>query len=153
MLGLGIGTTVTLFSIVQGVLLDPLPFERGEELVSLRRRAPGMTPVPVGLSQPTYFTYVESNRSFRQLGLWRPGQAVVSGRDRPEQVNTLEVTRSLLELLQVHPAPGRIFSAEEDRPGADGLGADGRRPHGVRRVLLPARRASWRSPVEALRGE
>ena len=117
-LALGIAATVTTFSVVQAVLLEPLPFEDAEQLVSLRHRAPGITQGPAGLSQPMYFTYVDNNRSFEEVGLYRARQAVVTGLDRPEQVPALELSQSLLSVLQLEPVAGRLFTPDEDRPGA-----------------------------------
>ncbi len=117
-LGLGIGAMVATFSVVHAVLLEPLPFEDADELVSLRHRAPGITPGLVVLSQPMYFTYLESNRSFSEMGVFSPAQAVITGVGEPEEVAALAVTESLLSMLRIRPVVGRLFSPEDDRPGA-----------------------------------
>jgi predicted permease len=115
-LGLGIGATTALFSVVHGVLLKPLPFQDPERLVSLQQAAPH----GVGTNQgrTTYVNYRQHHQAFEGIGAWDPTEVSITGRDAPERVQGLRVTASTLPLLRVQPVLGRTFGAEDDRPGA-----------------------------------
>lgn len=117
-LALGIGATTVIFSVVNGVLLKPLPFEDPDELVGV-----GMTPFPSlrgisSLSTAQYFTYRDENRVFEDIGFWDDRQVSVTGVAEPEQLSAMLVTAGLLPLLRVQPVIGRRFTEEDDSPGA-----------------------------------
>jgi predicted permease len=118
-LGLGIGATTAIFSVVYGVLLKPLPYPDADELASIRHTAPG-SPVPEqGFSESQYVTYREANRAFEALGLWSDTGRTLTGLGDPEQVRVLTVTHGTLQALGVQPALGRWFVDAEHSPGAD----------------------------------
>ena len=117
-LALGIGAAVTIFSVVQGVLLEPLPFEDPDRLVSLQHVAPAITPGPVTLAEAIVVTYFEESRELEAVGAWRPRQAVVTGLDSPERVRALEVNHQLLTMLGGRADVGRLFQALDDQPGS-----------------------------------
>jgi predicted permease len=117
-LALGIGATAAVFGVVHGVLLKPLPFAEPERLVSLTHRAPGLGVPQMNQGPATYFTYLDRQRAFDAIGAWDARQVSVTGRGAPQRVEALVVTASTLPLLRVRPALGRLFTAEEDRPGA-----------------------------------
>jgi predicted permease len=114
-LAIGIGANAAVFSVVNGVLLKPLPYPRSEELVDIMTGAPGApTPGGQGLgindlpeSASMYFTYAEQNRTFAKLGLWMPTTSAVTGIGEPEQVPSVVLTPDALEALAVQPALGR----------------------------------------------
>jgi putative ABC transport system permease protein len=110
-LALGIGATTAIFSIVNGVLLKPLPFAEPELLVSLRHQGYSQGP-------GTFFTYREQNRAFADLGAWEPAEVSVTGRGDPERLAALRVTDRTLPLLRVRPALGRLFTAQDDAVGS-----------------------------------
>ncbi len=118
-LALGIGATTAVFSVVNGVLLRPLPFEEPEQLVGVWHSAPGW-----GVSRwmpqspATYFTYREESRVFEDIGIWNNFQVTVTGLDQPERVTALLVTDGTLPILRVTPILGRTFTAEDDLPDA-----------------------------------
>ncbi|UCC82161.1 MAG: ABC transporter permease [Gemmatimonadota bacterium] len=118
-LALGIGATTAVFSVVNGVLLRPLPFEEPEQLVGVWHSAPGW-----GVSRwmpqspATYFTYREESRVFEDIGVWKIFQVTVTGLDQPERVTALLVTDGTLPILRVTPILGRTFTAEDDLPDA-----------------------------------
>ena len=117
-LALGIGANAAIFSVVYGVLLKPLPFNGPERLVGVYHAAPSIN-VPVMNHGPaTYFTYVDNARVFEGLGAWESGEVSVTGQGDPERVEALSVTHSLLPVLRVQPALGRLFAAEDDTPGS-----------------------------------
>lgn len=116
-LGLGIGANVGIFTVVNGVLLKPLPYEEPDELIAVFHDVPGFN-VERSRSAPfLYFTYREQGRAFAQIGIWRNDAVSVTGQDEPEQVPALQVTLDVLPALRVAPVVGRGFSEEEDSPG------------------------------------
>ena len=117
-LALGIGATTALFSVVNGVLLKPLPFQEPERLVALWHAMPGIGLDRMGLATGTYFTFRDENRVFEELGLWSTPLMTVTGVAEPEWVAALQVTDATLRLLGVRPALGRLFTAEDVDPSS-----------------------------------
>lgn len=116
-LGLGLGATVAVFSVVHGVLLKPLAFDEPERLVGVWHEAPGMGWDRVNQSPALHFTYREHNETFTEVGMWDNSLETVSGTGEPEEVPAMLVTDGTLPLLGVEPFLGRLFSAEDDSPG------------------------------------
>lgn len=117
-LALGIGATSAVFSVVNGVLIRPLPFQDSEGLVAVRQSAPGIGIDQMGLSPGQYFAYRGENHVFEDLGLVSRTYVNVTGLARPERVRALRVTDGTLPLLGVQPVLGRLFTAGDDTPGA-----------------------------------
>ena len=117
-LGLGIGATTAIFSVVYGVLLKPLPFEEPERLVGLYHRGPGVNLSVMNQGPATYFTYLDNQQTFEGIGVWDGGSESVTGRGEPERIQVLNVTAATLPLLRVQPLHGRLFTDEDDRPGS-----------------------------------
>jgi putative ABC transport system permease protein len=117
-LALGIGATVASFSIVNGVLIKPLPYPNPGGLVAVLQTAPGIGIEEMGMCSGQYFTYRAENRTFEDLGLTFRAWVTVTGQAEPEQVLTLGVSEATLPLLGVQPALGRLFTAEDDSPVA-----------------------------------
>jgi putative ABC transport system permease protein len=115
-LGLGIGATTAIFSVIDGVLLKPLPFYEPERLVSLQQIAPHGAGVNHGPG--TYLTYRENQQVFEGIGAWDPTEVSITGAGDPEWLQGLLVSASILPLLRVQPVLGRAFDAEDDTPGA-----------------------------------
>ncbi|MDX1382918.1 MAG: ABC transporter permease [Thermoanaerobaculia bacterium] len=115
-LALGIAANVAIFGVVNGVLLEPLPYPEPERLVSVWQTAPGIGFPRVDQSAATYFTYRDDAASFTDIGLWRPDSASVTGLAEPEEVPVLQVTDGTLPLLGARPFLGRIFVAADDLP-------------------------------------
>jgi predicted permease len=118
-LGLGIGATAAVFSVVNAVLIRPLPYPEPDRLIGIWHSAQfqAVTSRNVRLSSTMYLSYREHNRTFAEFGLWRPGAATVTGVGDPEQVRTIVVTHETLRALGVRPAFGRWFSAADDTYG------------------------------------
>jgi putative ABC transport system permease protein len=118
-LAIGIGANTAVFSVVNGVLIKPLPYPDSDRLVSLWHSAPGagFKDGTLNMAPAMYFTYREKGRTFEELGLWSSGGATVTGVSEPEQVRTLWVTYGTLQTLRVPPALGRWFTREDDTPG------------------------------------
>lgn len=117
-LGLGIGATSAIFTVVDAVLIEPLPFPEPATLVGVWHTAPGLDFEEVNQSPATYLVYRAEARGFEDIGLWDNRQASVTGLDAPEQVTSVVVTDGLLPLLRVKPALGRLFTREDDSADA-----------------------------------
>jgi putative ABC transport system permease protein len=116
-LAIGIGANTAIFSVVEGVLLKPLPYPRSNELVTLDHAAPGVNLASAGAAPFQYFTYREDGRAFQDVGLWTTGTVSVTGLAEPEEVRTLFVTDGILPMLGVQPMFGRLFTKADDSPG------------------------------------
>src|SRR5262249_11417222 len=106
-----------IFSVIEGVLLKPLPYPRSDELVVVDHAAPGFNMVSAGAAPFLYFTYREDARAFQDIGVWQTTTASVTGLTEPEEVPTLEVTDGVLPILGVQPLAGRLFTRSDDEPG------------------------------------
>lgn len=120
-LAIGIGANTAVFSVVNSVLLRPLPYPDAGRLISIRQLAPGAAGLAsfadgLLLSPSMYFTYAEHNRTFRSMGIWTTGTANVTGIAEPEQVRVAAVSDGVLEALEVSPALGRWLSAADQAP-------------------------------------
>lgn len=117
-LAIGIGGTAAIFSVVNGVLLKPLPFTEPARLVALRHRIPGMyDDFDLPASVPLYFTYREHSRTFESVALYTYNAASVTGSGTPQEVRRLLVTHEFLGTLGVGPLLGRGFTAADDEAG------------------------------------
>jgi predicted permease len=119
-LALGIGANSAIFSVIEGILLKPLPYPHSEQLVGLWHTAPGVHIAELNMAPSLYFTYREQNHSFRDVGLWDTGSDSVTGHGEPEQTPSLDVTDGTLPLLGVRPALGRLFSLKDCQSGSPG---------------------------------
>jgi predicted permease len=119
-LALGIGATAAIFSVVYSVLIKPLPYPNADELVRLRHDAPGLSGRNLGFDETLYLTYRNENRTFAAIGLWQNGSATLTDRGDPARVRILRVTDGTLQALGVQPLRGRLFTAAEHGPAAEG---------------------------------
>jgi predicted permease len=117
-LALGIGATTAIFSVVDGVLLKPLPYPHPDELIFASHTAPGIGIKDLSSSPSTNFIYREQNRTLQDIGIYDIDSASVTGLAEPEQVRILKVTDAILPILDVQPMLGRFFSRADDSPGA-----------------------------------
>jgi predicted permease len=115
-LALGIGANTAIFSVINGVLLKPLPYPRSEQLIALWHSAPGINLKDVNMAPSLYFTYSEENRVFQDVAMWTQNTSSVTGLAEPEEVPVLAVTNRFFPMLQLQPAVGREFSAADDDP-------------------------------------
>ena len=113
-LAIGIGANTAMFSVVEGILLKPLPYSHPDELIALDHEAPGVNVPRAGMAEFLYYTYREDARTVREIGLWRAGTISVTGLTAPEEVPNLRVTQGVLPMLGVQPLLGRIFSPQDD---------------------------------------
>jgi predicted permease len=122
-LTLGLAATTTVFAVIDGVLLAPLPYPDSDRVVAVWNAAPGAPGLAdvsgdLRLSDSMYFTYAEQNRVFDAFGVWGNETATVTGRGEPEEVGVSDVSDGVLQALDVAPAAGRLLSAADQQPGA-----------------------------------
>jgi len=115
-LALGIGVNTAVFSIVNGVLLNPLPYPDPDQLVALySRTADGVRSFS---SYPNFLDWVRDNRSFSDLAAFRPDNFNLIGLGQPERVPVEMISASFFPLLGVQPILGRAFLPTDDQLGA-----------------------------------
>jgi predicted permease len=122
-LAIGIGANTAVFSVVNSVLLKPLPYPKSEELVGVWQSAPGAAGLAnfsngLRLSPSMCFTYAEQNRTFQAFGVWIPTTVSITGLAEPEQVRALLVSDGVLQTLSVQPALGRWLNQADQAPGS-----------------------------------
>ena len=117
-LAVGIGANTAIFSVVQGVLLKPLPYPNSEQIVTIDHAAPGINLPSAGAAPFLYFTYREQGRTFQDVGLWNAGTVSVTGLAEPEEVPTLFVTDAVLPILGTQPQLGRLFTRTDASAGS-----------------------------------
>jgi putative ABC transport system permease protein len=115
-LAVGIGANTAIFSVVNGVLLKPLPYRNPEALVAVWQTAPRIGIKNLTTSAALYFVYREETHVFEDIGLWSQRSVSITGISEPEQVDAIGVTDGTLPLLGVTPFRGRWFSRRDDEP-------------------------------------
>jgi predicted permease len=116
-LAFGIGATTAIFSIVEGVLVRPLPFPHQERLVTLGDIVEGTGADNggiAGVTAPEIRSYMENTRGFASLGAYQQNSYELSGVGDPAQVNASRLTPSIFTVLNVSPLLGRTFTQRED---------------------------------------
>jgi putative ABC transport system permease protein len=117
-LALGIGANTALFSVISGVLLKPLPFRQGNELVLIRQAA-SASGAAAGVSIPELFDYRARLSSIKDLVEYHQMSFVLLNQGEPDRVDTAVVSANFFDMLGVPPLHGRTFIAGEDRLGAE----------------------------------
>jgi len=116
-LALAIAANTVVFSVVNSVLLEPLPYPESGRLVILRHAAPGLEYPRIGVSPGLYHHYRENVNGFAESGLYNQVTVNLTGdAATPERVQALRATAPLFATLGVAPIRGRVFTAEEDAP-------------------------------------
>ncbi|HEV8146423.1 MAG TPA: ABC transporter permease [Bryobacteraceae bacterium] len=115
-LAIGIGANSAIFSVINGVLLKPLPFDQPERLVGVWHTAPGLGFKQLNSSPSTYFTYKDETQTFEDSTVWQSSSVTITGLAEPERVQALYITSSFLPILRVQPTVGRAFTAQDDAP-------------------------------------
>jgi hypothetical protein len=116
-LALGIGANTALFSVVNAVLLRPLPYPHPEQLVTLRESKPNFATGSISL--PNFLDWQKDNRTFASMAALRGGRSLVlSGLGDAEQLNAVMLTCGFFEQLAVSPLIGRTFTQDEEKIGA-----------------------------------
>jgi putative ABC transport system permease protein len=116
-LAIGIGANTAIFSVLNGVLLKPLPYPDSDRLVAIWETSHLQGMPQLNASPSTYFTFREDGRAFQDIGIWRNDSVNITGTREPEQVAALDVTDGVLPVLGVQPVRGRWFTRKDDAPG------------------------------------
>ena len=117
-LALGIGANTAIFSVVNSVLLKPLPFPEADRLVALWQTAPGVDIKDLNASIADYVTYREESRTLADVAIWNGTSLNVTGVAEPERVDGLNATFRLLPMLGVKPIYGRSFVEQDNVSGS-----------------------------------
>ena len=113
-LAVGIGATTLIFSVVDGVLLRPLPYPHSERLIGVWHKAPGIGIPNLNMAPFLYFTDRDQSKTLEDIGIYNGDSLSVTGAGEPEHVQGLDVTDGTLPLLGVKPALGRLFTRTDD---------------------------------------
>jgi predicted permease len=116
-LAAGVGANTVVFSVLEGVLLKPLPYPHPDELITVAQTAPGINLPEVQGSPSMYFVYRDQSQTFEDIGMYAGDSSSITGMAEPEQVRVMLVTDGMLPLLGVQPVMGRLFSRQDDLPG------------------------------------
>jgi len=116
-LAVGIGANSAIFSVVNSVLLRPLPYRQPDQLVRVYSEFPTMQLQKFWLSPPELLDIQREAKSWESIGAWAPGGQNVGTESEPLRVTSAAITRSLIDVLGVQPERGRNFTEEEDRNG------------------------------------
>jgi predicted permease len=118
MLALGIGANTAIFSVVNTVLLKPLPYHEPDRLVGLWQTAPGVNIDSLNASIADYITYREESKTLADVAIWNSNGYTVTGIAEPERVDAISATHRLLPMLGVQPILGRAFTERDDQEGS-----------------------------------
>src|SRR5882757_11050768 len=116
-LALGIGANTAIFSVVNGVLLNPLPFHQPDQLVSMFQEIPNFK--NGSISYPNFTDWRRMNTTFAGMAAYRSMGFNLSGNGEPERLHGEMISAGFFEILGVHPIMGRTFAIDEDSLGAN----------------------------------
>ncbi len=116
-LGIGIGANTAIFSLVKGILIDPLPYDEPDRLVEVLNTAPGIGEDVLQQSAAVHFTYEDDAQVLESVGLYNRFDVNVLGLGEPVRIPSIYVTAGTLPTLRVRPLLGRLFSVEDATPG------------------------------------
>jgi putative ABC transport system permease protein len=116
-LTLGIGANTALFSVINSVLLRPLPFPSADRLTVVWETSAQQGVKREGPAGPNFYDWREQSRLFQDLAAIELGTGTVTGQGEPRQVPAMRVTTNLFSVLNVRPALGRLFAPEDGRGG------------------------------------
>ena len=118
-LALGIGAVTTVFSLVNEIVLEPLPYPNAGRLVAVQQGWTGRDPGPGSISPAEYFDYVDDAHAFSSFGVYAFGRADVAAGDQPEQIPEALVSGGVFAALGTRAVVGRTIAPLDDRPGAN----------------------------------
>lgn len=116
-LAMGIGANTAIFSVVNAVLIQPLPYENPQSLVAVLERFPRKETDTGLFSAPDFEDLEQQTQTVETMAAYQNKDFELSGIDRPERITGARVSAALFPLLGVQPAMGRTFTAQEDREG------------------------------------
>src|SRR5580704_12948261 len=116
-LAIGIGANSAIFSVVDALLLRPLPYPHPDRLAAVWLHSPAIGILRDWPSPGQYIDIQNENHSFDQTALAQSRTFVLTGREQPERLGGVQTQSSLLEMLGAKPLLGRLLLPEEDKPG------------------------------------
>jgi predicted permease len=116
-LALGIGANVAVFTVVQAVLLSPLPYPHPEQLVRVFDDLRGSNSRDIGLSAPELWDLRDRADVFQEISAIWPTDANLTGGEKPERVEALATSTNYFTMLSARPELGRVYTANDERPG------------------------------------
>ncbi len=114
-LALGIGANTAIFSVVNAVLIRPLPYHESERLVFLNEKSPVLD--EMSISYPNFLDWRAHNQTFEKMGVYNRASYNLTGAGEAERIITGQVSADLFSVLRVNPLHGRVFTNDEDKPG------------------------------------
>jgi len=120
-LAVGIGATTAMFTLVNGILLRPLPYPRSDRIVQLYQAYPEKGLDHWGISQENIAMYRDRSSDFESFAAYRGGRLTLTGGDRAVRLNVALVTADFFHVLGVSPARGRPFTRDEDAQGRNDI--------------------------------
>ena len=115
-LALGIGANTAMFSVINAVILRPLPYAEADRLVWINESGPEVA--NRWLSYPNFVDWRERSQSFEAMSTFRGWSVTLTGGDQPTNLNSRMVTADYFKVMRASPLMGRTFTPEDDRPGA-----------------------------------
>lgn len=116
-LALGIGANTAIFSVVNGVLIQPLPFKEPDRLVAVRDTNPKFSNEPIGASFPNFKDWEEQNQVFEHIAAYSGQTLTLIGEGEPLRVSAQNVSSAFFAMLGAEPILGRTFLPEEEKTG------------------------------------
>src|ERR1051325_10899120 len=113
-LALGIGANTAIFSVVNGLLLRPLPYRDSERLAIIWTHSPGANVDQDWPSPGQYSAILAANTAFESLALIHGSNIILTGQGEPARLGVVRASSNMFSILGARPALGRLFSAEED---------------------------------------
>ena len=114
-LALGIGANSAIFSVVNAVLLRPLPYEQSDRLVFLNEKSPVLD--EMSISYPNFTDWRAQNQTFEKMGVYNRASYNLTGAGEAERIVTAQMSADLFSVLRVNALHGRVFTNDEDKPG------------------------------------
>src|SRR5436189_2598904 len=114
-LALGVGANTAIFSVLNAVVLTPLPFDHPKELLFLNERSPELD--EMSISYPNLTDWRNQNHVFEKIGVYNRNSYNLTGYGEAERILTGQVSADLFSALRVNALIGRVFTSEEDKPG------------------------------------
>jgi predicted permease len=118
-LALGIGANTAIFSVVNGVILQPLGYPQPERLVFITSQFPTLGFDQFWVSPPEFIEFRDRNQAFQHVGAYASGAVNLGTQEQPQRVNSAVITAELMPTLAVQPIRGRMFTREDTLPGAE----------------------------------
>ncbi|MGA2649612.1 MAG: ABC transporter permease [Terracidiphilus sp.] len=117
-LAIGVGANTVIFSVIEGVLLKPLPYPHSDQLIGVWHTAPGINIKDLNMCPSIYFIDREQSTTLQDIGAYDGDAVSITGTGQPEHVRGLDVTDGTLPILGVTPALGRLFTRKDDTAGS-----------------------------------